>query len=140
MKTACGARARSGGFTLIELIIVAVIVGILAAVAIPSYRTHILKANRAAAESFIMNVANKQEQYMLDARSYATTLAALGMTTPTEVAQNYGNPVITVSAGPPPGYTIRATPQGAQAGDPCGYVQIDQTGAKTAAGGTASCW
>ena len=66
------------GFTLIELMIVVAIIGILAAVAYPSYQDHIRKGNRSAAQAFMMDVAQRQQSYLLNNRSYATTLAALG--------------------------------------------------------------
>lgn len=125
------------GFTLIELMIIVVIVGILAAIAVPSYRQYIVKSNRAAAEGFMLTVANKQEQYMLDARSYAPTLATLNLTTPTEVSKNYN--ISVAASATPPSYTVTAAPTGAQASNDtaCGTLTLDQTGAKTPATG---CW
>jgi type IV pilus assembly protein PilE len=103
------------GFSLIELMIVAVIVGILAAVAIPSYQSYVVKGNRAAAQAFMVDVANREKQYLLDARSYAADLATLGMTPPTDVSKHYpiANIIIAVSS-PPPTFTITATPTSAQ--------------------------
>jgi len=133
------------GFTLIELMIAVAIVGILAAVAYPSFIQYIVKSNRSAAESFIMGVANKQEQYMLDARQYATTLAILGISSvPAEVSGNYTVTVTANNAATPPTYLITATPTGTQAtrDTKCGAVTIDQAGTKGKGGtGTvADCW
>lgn len=129
------------GFTLIELMIVVIIAGILAAIAYPSYSQYVTKSKRSAAESFMLTVANKQEQYMLDARSYATTLSALGLTTPTDVAANYS---IALSGVTSTTYTITATPSGTQQANDtkCANLTLNQTGAKgiSGTGSVAACW
>lgn len=131
------------GFTLIELMIVVAIVGIVAAIAYPSYMQYVIRSNRSAAESFTLAVANKQEQYILDARQYATSVSALNMTTPSEVSRNY---VITIAGvtTTPPAYTITATPNSTQLSKDtkCKILTINQAGQKTVSGtGTvADCW
>jgi len=134
------------GFTLIELMITVAVVGILAAIAYPSYIKYIVRSNRSVAESFILSVANKQEQYLLDARQYATTATLLGVTSiPTEVSNNYGITVSADNAVTPPTYVITATPSGTQASrdTTCASLTIDQAGTKGIVGGTgtvANCW
>jgi type IV pilus assembly protein PilE len=135
------------GFTLIELMIAVVIVAVLAAIAYPSYIQYVVKSKRSVAESFIMNVGNKQEQFMLNARRYATSMVELGYTTiPTEVSNNYQvdlDPPPDNTATPPT-YTVTATPTGGQLSNDanCGAVAINQAGTKTISGsGTvANCW
>lgn len=134
---------KQSGFTFIELMIVVAVLTIIAAIAIPSYRSHVVKSNRAAAEAFILSVANKQEQYMLDARSYASSLSALNMTAPSDVSKNYTVSITNVASAPPT-YTIVATPSGAQAAADaiCGSVSVDQDGTKaiTGTGTVGGCW
>ena len=64
-------KNQYAGFTLIELMVTVAIIAILATVALPSYQNHVMRANRSAAASFLMEVANMQERYYLDARAYA---------------------------------------------------------------------
>ena len=75
------------GFTLIELMITVAILGIIVAVAFPSYQQHIVKGNRAAAQAFMMEVVDRQKQYLLDARAYAPDLATLKVTAPANIDQ-----------------------------------------------------
>jgi type IV pilus assembly protein PilE len=131
----CSSNARKRpGFTLIELMVTVAIAGILAAVAYPSYVNYMKKGRRAAAQAHLMEIAQRQQEYLLDARTYASTLATLGVTTPADVAANYtvANPVIT--AGPPVSFLVSAVPiaGGVQAGD--GTLSIDSSGAKLPAG------
>ena len=145
------------GFTLIELMITVAVIGILAAVAYPSYTQYIVRANRSAAQSFMFSVANKQEQYMLDARIYAggsTALADLNVTVPAEVSSKY---TVTVTCTMPtaaggctavagtPAYVITGTPIGTQLSNDakCGTLTLNQLGTKTKSGtasAVADCW
>src|SRR2546430_1240950 len=61
---------KSVGFTLIELMITVVVIAILAAIAYPSYQDHLRKGRRASAQAFMVDAANRQQQYLLDARNY----------------------------------------------------------------------
>ena len=131
--------ARARGFTLIEVIIAMAIVAILVAVALPTYRDHMRKSRRAEAQAYLMAVASRQQQFLLDTRGYAPDLATVAIAAPANVAAVYDLAVATV-AGPPPTFRLTATPKATtdQVHERCGTLAIDQTGAKSAALGT--CW
>ena len=110
------------------------IVAILTAIAYPSYQEHLRKSRRAAAQSFMVDVAARQQQYLIDARSYAGgtgAIGALNLAVPGDVSRFY-----TVTVGPaaptlPPSYTITATPTAGSVQVPDGVLTLDHQGAKT---------
>lgn len=82
-------RARRG-FTLIELLVVVVIVGILAAVAIPKFQNTKGKANAATLRSDLRNLATAQEAYYYENSTYTSNLAALNVSLSTGVTVTFG--------------------------------------------------
>jgi type IV pilus assembly protein PilE len=132
---------RTSGFSLIELLVVMAIIGVLVAIAVPSYDSYLKRGARSAAQTFMMQISTKQAQYLLDARNYAvgtTALTSLGLTTPTDVSPWYdiaienGTGGTTVSS--PPTFRVRATPKTGtrQAND--GELILTSTGAKSRGG------
>lgn len=120
-------------FTLIELMIIVVIMGVLMAIAIPSYRQYQVKSNRAEAQSFLMELAQRQQEYLLQSRAYAADVDSLNATTPDNLARNY-TIAINAAGGPPPTFTITATPVVGSVQDGDGNLSLDQAGTKLWAG------
>ncbi len=122
-------RMKSRGFTLIELMIAVAIIGILASVAYPSYTRYIIKANRSAAQAQMLDIANRQQQFLLANRAYAkkADLTSSGYTLSADVGARYGYD-ITVGTGTVPFFTITFTPVGVQASD--GALTLNSEGVK----------
>jgi type IV pilus assembly protein PilE len=122
---------KHSGFTLIELMIALAIVGILSAIAFPSYKNHIKKSGRVAGEAAIMDIANRQQQYLLNNRVFATK-AQLGYTIPTDVAKNYTWDIETSSStSAPPAFTITFTPITGSAVSGDGNLTLNSSGGKS---------
>jgi type IV pilus assembly protein PilE len=132
------------GFTLIEVITVVAIIGILAAIAVPSYQQHLRKGRRANAEAFLSDVASREQQYLLDARGYAlgaTAVADLGLTLPNDVSNFYTVTVTPAAPVVPPAFAVTATPIAGGVQEPDGTLAIDNNGTKTRLiGGTDQGW
>jgi type IV pilus assembly protein PilE len=129
----------SRGFTLIEVMIVVAVVAILSAIAYPSYQEYVRRSHRSAAQAFMLDAAARQQQRLIDLRSYAPDLATLRVAAPADVAPHYDFAIALV-AGPPPGFSLTATPKNAQARDKCGTLGLDNTGRKTVSTTATGCW
>ena len=122
---------REKGFTLIELLIVVVILGILAAIAFPSYQQYVLEGRRTEGQTALMRVAAMQEQYFMDNKVYTTDLTNLGFNAAAFLTDNgfYSISSACDAAGCVAGFVLTATPQGVQSSD--GNLTFNHLGVKT---------
>ena len=146
------AKKKSAGFTLIELMIVIIIVAVLMGIGLPAYQENLRKGRRSEAMAGLLDVANRQEQYMLDRSSYTDDLTRLGYADATITITEDGHYGITVTdcdGGLPDKiktcYRLTATPQSSspQIKDTkCGSFIVDSTGSKTVSGSLPAdeCW
>ncbi len=127
------------GFSLIELMVTVAIIAILATIAYPSYTDHVVRSNRTEAQRELLRLANLQEQFYSDNRTYTDDMTQLGMPAdPYITTDNFYSIDTTGAVGDT--FTLRATAineQAAMDGD-CSWLAIDNFGRKTAE--NADCW
>ena len=131
------------GFTLLELMIVVVIVGVLAAIALPNYSDYIKRGKIVEATSGLSDLRQGMEQYFLDNRTYVgycASVSGISRVQPSVPAFTLTCPTETAST-----YRLVATGQPAQGMDVAFVYTLDQSGAKTSTGpagwaGNAACW
>lgn len=138
-------RVRQHGFTLLELMIVAILVGVLAAIALPAYQAQVRKGNRSAAQQFMQDAAIKEQQVLLDLRGYVPVASnadfpnaptagspGLNLTVPGNTTGKYTFKVDQVdNTATPPTFRVYATATGSQVSD--GDLQLNHLGVKTPA-------
>ena len=147
-----GHQHRQHGFTLIELMIVVAIVTILAAVGYPSYTDYVMRSHRQAAKNAAFQIADRQEQFFLDNRSYALDLTQLGYpaavigmkrdgqyTTSSDADRTYVMVLVNTTATT---YTVLVVPQLVQwqRDTDCVALTLTQSGDRDATGPSTECW
>ncbi|MDJ0699159.1 MAG: type IV pilin protein [Woeseiaceae bacterium] len=137
MQTTISSKMR--GITLLELMIVVVIVGILASIAYPSYKSQVYKTRRADGQSQLMLTAQALE------RCYTRSATYVGCATVAfPVASQEGHYSITAAGGvTASAYTLNAAPVGDQTKDTkCGTLSLTSAGVQGASGTlpATSCW
>jgi type IV pilus assembly protein PilE len=136
VRSSRGAQAQQG-FTLIEVMVVVVILGILAAIAIPNYTEHVNRGRRTEAKTALLQIAQWQERRRTEAGGYSTSLPS-GLTS---VGTTYTIALATGATAT--AYTLTATRAGSMANDVCGDFTLTHLGVQSTANGTrtaAECW
>ena len=158
-----GLRRSGKGFTLLELLVVVAIIGILAFVALPSYRYILLRGGRTVATAGLMDLANRQQQFYLSNRRYSRDMAALGYPTGRVFSSDgasavaldrlreavpAGSPqrlyVLRIDAADAVSFRLSALPQLGQAEDrQCASFSLNSSGTRSVNGGSGTptdCW
>lgn len=135
---------KQKGFSLVELMIACVVVGILASIAVSGYTSSVRKARRADAKAALSAISQQLERYYTQKNTYATaTLGSTGIYATTSKNGYYilslPSAYLTAST-----YKIVATPTGAQTADECGNFILDEQGNQSVSSGTTTdatqCW
>ena len=165
----CNTKPRAvRGFTIIELLIVIVVISILAALAIPSYREYVMRTNRTVAKVALQDLLTRQESYSVDHKVYAADFDRLGVpgsgansvayvTTDGVISRNVANAVYSFalkkhtgsSVGTcvfddnptATGFSLTATPISSNTDTKCGTLCLTSSGDRGANPGVvADCW
>lgn len=145
-------RQINKGFTLIEVMIAVVIVGLLTALAYPSYQEYVRRAARAEARTAMMRMAQLQERYFTDRSQYlaitagdltsSTTLSAwsdANWSGTSYATRKYNLTVATANTNTT--FTITATPANGFTDPACGNLTLGSDGARSSSvGDAATCW
>ena len=132
---------KATGFSLIELMIVVVIVGILMAISVPAYQGYVMRSHRTDAHSSLLDIAARQERFVAQRNTYTTVIAANTGLNMGDANSAEGYYTLTVSNAPCANiancYTIIAAAAGSQVNDTdCDPISYNSAGTKT----PAACW
>ena len=130
-------KINSSGFTLIELLIGVVIIGILSAIAYPSYTGILEKSRRQEAQRTLLEAAQEMESYYAMNLNYSGALTGVTITDFTfsdDFSGYYSLSAIAATSS----FTLSAIPFGTQATDDCGTLTLSHTGNTSA--DTSGCW
>jgi len=143
---------KQQGVTLLELMIVVAIVAMISAFAYPSYMQYVISTKRTVATSALLQIADRQQQFFMDNKSFSNDLTALGFAANPLVLADDGNSTVVGDADAVYSvsltnvavttYTITAAPlhgQGERDTD-CASLTLNQAGARGNSAGGDDCW
>ncbi len=144
---------KGDGFSLIELMIVIVVIGVITVIGVPTYQQSVIKGDRTIGKSALVETLSRQEQYFIHNKSYATGLTNLGYPAITYYIDRNGKTSTNASGSiylirlangaTTRQFTLEAVPQNRQADDTyCGTYGLTDSGVKTVTGssGITTCW
>jgi type IV pilus assembly protein PilE len=143
---------KQHGVSLLELMIVVAIVAIISAFAYPSYMQYVVNTKRTVATTALLQIADRQQQFFMDNKSYTNDLTALGFVASPLVLADDGNSAdvgdgdavysISMSNVAVTTYTITAAPLHGQAKRDieCASLTLTQAGARDNSAGGDDCW
>jgi type IV pilus assembly protein PilE len=133
-------RKRNAGVSLIELLTVIMIVGLLAGIAVPTYRNYTIRAHRADGKAAMLAMAGQLERCFTRFNSYDPDD---GCAVVSGVSSTEGYYMMNITEQTAAAYAIEAVPQNGQEDDEkCGTFQLDSAGVKSVTGGDSAqhCW
>ena len=140
-------KHRQRGVTLLELMAVVVVIGVLGAIAIPSYRQYVMRAQRVEAKNALLQLATNQERFYLANRTYGTTAQLIAANLLAADSRSERDTYqIAITNPTAAGYTATATPVAGGQVDmrddlQCTAFSITAQGVRTATGSdAANCW
>jgi len=146
------ASSRQHGATLLEIMVVVAIIALIASIGYPSYMGYITRANRTAAKSLLLQVADRQEQFFANNKRYADDLTDLGYPANGFMINDQGAATaaaaddrvyaIRLTNTTPLTYTVNAAPEQRQATHDaqCQTLTLTHTGIRSQTGASTECW
>ena len=133
-------KRTDSGFTLVELMIVVVIIGIIAGIAIPSYVNSTRSSHRSDAKQALQQLAQFMERNYTVAGRYDKDSGGNAISLPFSTSPLQGTTYynLSLSSSSQTAYTLQAVPANSQTKDSCGTLTLDNTGNKTPS--TSGCW
>jgi type IV pilus assembly protein PilE len=141
-----GRQFRLAGFSLVELLVVLVIMGVLSAVALPAYTRYVQRGHRTEAMAALLESQHFMERYYSANGQYLSPANAVPLLPqrlqgiPSQGTVRYQ---LSVREATLNSYVLQAVPEGSMAGDVCGSLTINQTGLRGVLNSTrrvAECW